>query len=57
VFVVALHSSPPDAGPSPSAEAGVLARRAVLLGASAAIPLVSLREAAAAPTNEDTLTG
>jgi hypothetical protein len=55
--VASCSSSPPDGGPSPSADASVLARRAVLLGASAAIPLVRLRKAAAAPTTGDTVTG
>jgi hypothetical protein len=51
-FVVASAASPLDGGLSPAATAAdayVLARRVVLLGASA-IPFVSLGEAAAAPT-------
>ena len=55
-------ASPLDGGPSPSlaaavaAGAYVLARRVVLLGASA-VPLVRLREAAAAPTPVDLVKG
>jgi hypothetical protein len=49
--VVASSASTPDGGPSTSAaDACVLARRVVLLGASAAVPLFRLCEAAAATT-------
>jgi len=57
-LVVASDASPLDGGPSPSLSAAVaagayvLARRVVLLGATA-VPLARLREAAAAPTPVD----
>jgi hypothetical protein len=61
-LVVASDASPLDGGPSPSLSAAVaagayvLARRVVLLGATA-VPLVRLREAAAAPTPVDFVKG
>lgn len=62
-FVVASDASPLDGGPSLSLSAAVadgayvLTRRPVLLGSSASIPLVRLREAAASPTPVDLAKG